>query len=84
MDKKESHQKTIKMTDIEFSIMTLCIVAAIIAINIVITIVTLGYVTSVRRYMKSINENVRRIKNISITTLEQNYERAESAASTAS
>lgn len=72
------------MTDIEFSIMTLCIVAAIIAINIVITIVTLGYVTSVRRYMKSINENVRRIKNISITTLEQNYERAESAASTAS
>lgn len=72
------------MTDIELSIMTLCIVAAIIAINIVITIVTLGYVTSVRRYMKSINENVRRIKNISITTLEQNYERAESAASTAS
>ena len=72
------------MTDIDLCIMTLLIVAAIIAINIVITIVTLGYVTSVRRYMKSINENVRRIKNISITTLEQNYERAESAASTAS
>lgn len=72
------------MTDIELSIMTLCIVAAIIAINIVITLVTLGYVTSIRRYMKNINENVRRIKNISITTLEQNYERAESAASTAS
>ena len=72
------------MTDIEISIMTLCIVAAIIAINIVITLVILGYVTSVRRYMKNINENVRRIKNISITTLEQNYERAESAASTAS
>lgn len=72
------------MTDIEISIMTLCIVAAIIAINIVITLVILGYVTSVRRYMKNINENVRRIKNISITTLEQNYERAESAASNAS
>ena len=84
MDKKESHQKAIKMTDIEISIMTLLIVAAIIAINIVITLVILGYVTSVRRYMKNINENVRRIKNISITTLEQNYERAESAASNAS
>lgn len=72
------------MTDIELCIMTLCIVAAIIAINIVVTIVTLGYVTSIRRYMKNINENVRRIKNISITTLEQNYERAESAASNAS
>lgn len=72
------------MTDIEISIMTLCIVAVIIAINIVITLVTLGYVTSIRRYMKNINENVRRIKNISITTLEQNYERAESAASNAS
>lgn len=72
------------MTDIELSIMTLCIVAVIIAINIVITLVTLGYVTSIRRYMKNINENVKRIKNISITTLEQNYERAESAASTAS
>lgn len=72
------------MTDIELCIMTLCIVAAIIAINIVVTIVTLGYVTSIRRYMKNINENVKRIKNISITTLEQNYERAESAASTAS
>ncbi len=34
--------------------------------------------------MKNINENVKRIKNISITTLEQNYERAESAASNAS
>lgn len=72
------------MTDIEISIMTLCIVAAIIAINIVVTLVTLSYVTSIRRYMKNINENVRRIKNISITTLEQNYERAESTASTAS
>lgn len=72
------------MTDVELSIITLCIVAAIIAINIVVTIVTLGYVTSIRRYMKNINENVKRIKNISITTLEQNYERAESAASTAS
>ena len=72
------------MTDIEISIMTLCIVAVIIAINIVITLVTLGYVTSIRRYMKNINENVRRIKNITITTLEQNYERAESAASNAS
>lgn len=72
------------MTDIELCIMTLCIVAAIIAINIVVTIVTLGYVTSIRRYMKNINENVKRVKNISITTLEQNYERAESAASTAS
>ena len=72
------------MTDVELSIMTLCIVAAIIAINIVITLVTLSYITSVRRYIKSISENVKRIKNISITTLEQNYERAESAASTAS
>ena len=72
------------MTDIEISIMTLCIVAVIIAINIVITLVTLGYVTSIRRYMKNINENVRRIKNITITTLEQNYEKAESAASNAS
>lgn len=72
------------MTDVELSIITLCIVAAIIAINIVVTIVTLGYVTSIRRYMKNINENVKRIKNISITTLEQNYERAESAASHAS
>lgn len=72
------------MTDIELCIMTLCIVAAIIAINIVVTIVTLGYVTSIRRYMKNINENVKRIKNITITTLEQNYERNESAASAAS
>ena len=72
------------MTDIELSIMTLCIVAAIIAINIVICIVTLSYVTSVRRYMRNINENVKRIKNITITTLEQNYERNESAASNAS
>ena len=72
------------MTDIELSIMTLCIVAAMVAVNIVIMLVILGYTTSVRRYMKNINENVRRIKNISITTLEQNYERAESAASTAS
>lgn len=72
------------MTDIELSIMTLCIVAAIIAINIVITLITLGYITSVRRYMKNINENVRRIKNITITTLEQNYERNESTTSTAS
>lgn len=72
------------MTDIEISIMTLCIVAVIIAINIVITLVTLSYVISIRRYMKNINENVRRIKNITITTLEQNYERNESTASTAS
>jgi hypothetical protein len=72
------------MTDIEISIMTLCIVAVIIAINIVITLVTLSYVTSIRRYMKSINENIKRIKNITITTLEQNYERSESAASNAS
>lgn len=72
------------MTDIEISIMTLCIVAAIIAINIVITLVIFSYVTSIRRYIRNINENVRRIKNISITTLEQNYERAESAASNAS
>ena len=72
------------MTDIEISIMTLCIVAVIIAINIVITLVTLSYVTSIRRYIRNINENVRRIKNISITTMEQNYERAESAASNAS
>lgn len=72
------------MTDIELCIMTLCIVAAIIAINIVVTIVTLSYVTSIRRYMKNINDNVKRIKNISITTLEQNYERAESESSNAS
>lgn len=72
------------MTDIELSIMTLFIVAAIITINIVITIVTVSYVTSIHRYMKNIYENVKRIKNISITTLEQNYERAESAASNAS
>ncbi|WP_279148462.1 hypothetical protein [Segatella bryantii] len=58
--------------------------AVIIAIVIVITLVTLSYVISIRRYMKNINENVKRIKNISITTLEQNYERAESAASNAS
>lgn len=72
------------MTDIELSIMTLCIVAVIIAINIVIGIVTLSYVTSIRRYMRNINENIKRIKNITITTLEQNYERNESTASTAS
>jgi len=72
------------MTDIEISIMTLCIVAVIIAINIVITLVIFGYVTSIRRYMKSINENIKRIKNITITTLEQNYERSESESSTAS
>ena len=65
------------MTDIELSIMTLCIVAAIIAINIVVTIVTLGYVTSIRRYIKSVNENVKRIKNITITTMENTYEQAE-------
>ena len=72
------------MTDIELSIMTLLIVAVIIAINIVITLVTLSYVTSIRRYIKGINENVRRIKNITITTLEQNYERNESKSSNAS
>lgn len=65
------------MTDVELSIMTLCIVAAIIAINIVVTIVTLGYVTSIRRYIKSVNENVKRIKNITITTMENTYEQAE-------
>lgn len=84
MDKKEQHQKVIKMTDIEISIMTLLIVAVIITINIVITLVTLSYVTSIRRYIKNINDNVKRIKNISITTLEQNYERAESESSNAS
>lgn len=84
MDKKESHKKAIKMTDIEISIMTLLIVAVIITINIVITLVTLSYVTSIRRYIKNINDNVKRIKNISITTLEQNYERAESESSNAS
>lgn len=77
MDKKESHQKVIKMTDVELSIVTLCIVAAIIAINIVITLVTLTYVTSIRRYIKSISENVKRIKNITITTMENTYEQAE-------
>ena len=65
------------MTDVEFSIMTLCIVAAIIAIHIVITLVTLGYVTSIRKYIKSVNENVKRIKNITITTMENTYEQAE-------
>lgn len=65
------------MTNIEFSIMTLCIVAAIIAINIVVTLVTLSYVTSIRRYIKNINENVKRIKNITITTMENTYEQAE-------
>ncbi len=65
------------MTAVEFSIMTLCIVAAIIAINIVITLVILSYVTSTRRYIKSINENVKRIKNITITTMENTYEQAE-------
>lgn len=65
------------MTDVELSIMTLCIVAAIIAINIVITLVILSYVTSIRRYIKSINENVKRIKNITITTMENTYEQAE-------
>lgn len=65
------------MTDIELSIMTLCIVAAIIAIVIVITLVTLNYVISIRRYMKNINENVKRIKNITITTMENTYEQAE-------
>ena len=72
------------MTEVELSIITLCIVASIIAINIVIGIITLSYVTSIRRYMRNINENIKRIKNITITTLEQNYERAESAASNAS
>ena len=72
------------MTDIELSIITLLIVAVIIAINIVITLVTLSYVTSIRRYIKGINENVRRIKNITITTLEQNYERNESKSFNAS
>lgn len=65
------------MTDIELSIMTLCIVAAIIAIHIVITLVTLGYVTSIRKYIKSVNENVKRIRNITITTMENTYEQAE-------
>lgn len=66
------------MTDIEFYIMALCIIGAIIAVNSILVIFMLFYAKKTYKYIKNINDTVRRIRNITITTLEQNYERAES------
>lgn len=72
------------MTDIELYIMMVCIIGAIIAVNSILVIIMLFYAKKTYKYIKNINDTVRRIRNITITTLEQNYERAESESSTAS
>ena len=72
------------MTDIELYIMMVCIIGTIIAVNSILVIFMLFYAKKTYKYIKNINNTVRRIRNITITTLEQNYERAESESSTAS
>ena len=72
------------MTDIELYIMMVCIIGTIIAVNSILVIFMLFYTKKTYKYIKNINDTVRRIRNITITTLEQNYERAESESSATS
>ena len=72
------------MTDIELYIMVLCVIGTIIAVNSILVIFMLFYAKKTYKYIKNINDTVRRIRNITITTLEQNYERTESESSAAS
>ena len=72
------------MTDIELYIMMVCIIGTIIAVNSILVIFMLFYAKKTYKYIKNINDTVRRIRNITITTLEQNYERTESESPTAS
>lgn len=72
------------MTDIELHILMVCVIGAVIAVNSVLITIALFYTKKTYRYIKNINETVRRIRNITITTLEQNYERAESESSATS
>lgn len=72
------------MTDIELYIMMVCIIGTIIAVNSILVIFMLFYAKKTYKYTKNINDTVRRIRNITITTLEQNYERTESESSAAS
>ena len=66
------------MTEIELHILMICVIGAVIAINSVLITIALFYTKKTYKYIKNINDTVRRIRNITITTLEQNYERAES------
>ena len=72
------------MTDIELHIMMVCVIGAVIAVNSVLITIALFYTKKTYKYIKNINDTVRRIRNITITTLEQNYERAESESSATS
>lgn len=72
------------MTDIEFHILMVCVIGVVIAVNSVLVTITVFYAKKTYRYIKNISETVRRIRNITITTLEQNYERAESESSATS
>lgn len=72
------------MTDIELHILMVCVIGAVIVVNSVLVTITIFYAKKTYRYIKNINETVRRIRNITITTLEQNYERAESESSATS
>ena len=72
------------MTDIELHILMVCVIGAVIVVNSVLVTITVFYAKKTYRYIKNISETVRRIRNITITTLEQNYERAESESSATS
>ena len=72
------------MTEIELHILMICVIGAVIAVNSVLITIALFYTKKTYKYIRNINETVRRIRNITITTLEQNYERAESESSATS
>ena len=72
------------MTEIELHILMVCVIGAVIAVNSVLITIALFYTKKTYKYIKNINDTVRRIRNITITTLEQNYERAESESSATS
>jgi hypothetical protein len=72
------------MTDIELHILMVCVIGAVIAVNSVLITIALFYTKKTYKHIKNINNTVRRIRNITITTLEQNYERAESESSATS
>lgn len=72
------------MTEIELHILMICVIGAVIAVNSVLITIALFYTKKTYKYIKNINDTVRRIRNITITTLEQNYERAESESSATS
>jgi hypothetical protein len=72
------------MTDVELHILIICVIGAVIAVNSVLVTITVFYAKKTYKYIKNISDTVRRIRNITITTLEQNYERAESESSATS